>query len=994
MIQLLNRLSWGISISLGLFICLIFAGSPSWYNQSEEAGAILLLWTLLWTIIKWLIFKRKYIENRVQHFTHVALKGSFNQESTSSANTTHVTEDVKDVSPVASEEEYVELDMSSPVYSEKQDIYDSEEKVSEPVQKPYIVEYIEKFFSENILAKIGGILVFLWVIFLLSLVWSYIPWVLKLLMGFVIWMSVYWAGTMLEKKGLENEWRILLGIAILINYAVILSGRYIIGWTWIDSDPYFSAATTFVFLILNTLFAVLTSLYYKSWVLLVFSFLAAYFNPFLVGWDASSPYILVGYSLIISYWALFLAHKEKSLWLLVSAFTLWNLLVFIAPNPSWAEVWYIVKHISLIILTLSCLVTSVSMKISQKWIIEILFAWSFFIVWLFWVLWSPSDISFISYAINIIAAFIFMWVSYFYIKRWSFLFSIGSIGGALILSSQFAWDKIDLLAISILSLVLYAMINIVISIRMPIKDASSLKNLVLWSVWWVLFIGFSLYQFEIHTDFLGQIWLWMTYFFIGLIYFYVSYFQMNRIGLEKVKESVLYQNSLYNFLAISVSLVSISIALIFSEYNFVVALFWLFESSIILYFYTKVGDIKIALAAIVLMLSWIIEWIHTISGINARSEYLYLVPVFFALASLLFSSIQSKSISIPAVKNFHDIAHIIWIIFVLLFIPNIFAELQDIWILAILTVFLAVLAYFYKIYWSKLQKWWFVWLYIFYLMSSAGVYINDVFWRWWELQYTLSHDLLSALLMGVAYIYSFPLKKSHFGQKPVFILALSYLFIITSFYIHDIFNNTFAVTIYWWILAFSLLSHGIGKDKIAFRTLGLYLITLMCLKIFFIDIGVAISDTVIKVIAFITVWIMLIVISTMYSRKYGSKLKWEFQLSNLFTQSNNNSAEEPKMSSPESIHIQLDAIDVSDIQSVTFQPNGAKPFSTKSQNLMKIVKMVMKDTKQQEFAPNELISAYKMITANYQSNLTKTEYNRVKWVIYDFVVSWWTVTIK
>jgi len=35
-----------------------------------------------------------------------------------------------------------------------------------------LVIYIKKFFSENILAKIGSILVFFSVVFLMSLVWS------------------------------------------------------------------------------------------------------------------------------------------------------------------------------------------------------------------------------------------------------------------------------------------------------------------------------------------------------------------------------------------------------------------------------------------------------------------------------------------------------------------------------------------------------------------------------------------------------------------------------------------------------------------------------------------------------------------------------------------------------------------------------------------------------------------------------------------------------
>ena len=91
-------------------------------------------------------------------------------------------------------------------------------------------------------------------------------------------------------------------------------------------------------LIFNTVLAVLTSLLYKSYPLLVFSFDFAYLNPFLVGAEpSSSPYTLLGYSLIISIGALFVSrllnkeHKEYSITLLSVVFTAGNFLIFIAP---------------------------------------------------------------------------------------------------------------------------------------------------------------------------------------------------------------------------------------------------------------------------------------------------------------------------------------------------------------------------------------------------------------------------------------------------------------------------------------------------------------------------------------------------------------------------------------------------------------------------------------------------------------------------------------
>jgi uncharacterized membrane protein YcjF (UPF0283 family) len=58
---------------------------------------------------------------------------------------------------------------------------------------------------------------------------------------YIIWIKLY------SKS--KNEWIVLMGIWILINYAVILSGRYLIWDNW-----YLTEWTTFLFLILNTIF--------------------------------------------------------------------------------------------------------------------------------------------------------------------------------------------------------------------------------------------------------------------------------------------------------------------------------------------------------------------------------------------------------------------------------------------------------------------------------------------------------------------------------------------------------------------------------------------------------------------------------------------------------------------------------------------------------------------------------------------------------------------
>jgi hypothetical protein len=66
--------------------------------------------------------------------------------------------------------------------------YQEEYKPEEPSK---IAIYIKNFFSENILAKIGSILVFLGVVFLMSLIWNQIPNVGKIIIGFIIGFTTY-----------------------------------------------------------------------------------------------------------------------------------------------------------------------------------------------------------------------------------------------------------------------------------------------------------------------------------------------------------------------------------------------------------------------------------------------------------------------------------------------------------------------------------------------------------------------------------------------------------------------------------------------------------------------------------------------------------------------------------------------------------------------------------------------------------------------------------
>jgi len=214
-----------------------------------------------------------------------------------------------------------------------------------------LISIINDFFSENLMAKIGWILIFLSVLFFLKLAYSLVGNVGKLLMGFIVGFAVIWAWIFLDKKKFTDESRIVLWIWFLINFLVILSWRYLL---WDTTNPYLSESITFILLVLNTVFAIITSLVYKSNNLLIFSFIFAYLNPFWVGGWAKHPYTLSIYSMIVSIWALFLSQYFKkeniSNILLLGAFGLWNLLFLVAPFSSSSD--WIIKLIFTVILSL------------------------------------------------------------------------------------------------------------------------------------------------------------------------------------------------------------------------------------------------------------------------------------------------------------------------------------------------------------------------------------------------------------------------------------------------------------------------------------------------------------------------------------------------------------------------------------------------------------------------------------------------------------------
>jgi hypothetical protein len=101
-----------------------------------------------------------------------------------------------------------------------------------------------------------------------------LPSIGKLLIGFGIGIAIYFVGMRLEKKKLKGEAMVLLGTGILVNFLVILGGRYLLGEICegcADSfTPFLSSTFTLILLVINTIFGVRTALKYRSQTLLLF----------------------------------------------------------------------------------------------------------------------------------------------------------------------------------------------------------------------------------------------------------------------------------------------------------------------------------------------------------------------------------------------------------------------------------------------------------------------------------------------------------------------------------------------------------------------------------------------------------------------------------------------------------------------------------------------------------------------------------------------------
>ncbi len=529
----------------------------------------------------------------------------------------------------------------------------------------------------------------------------------------------------------------------------------------------------------------------------------------------------------------------------------------------------------------------------------------FFLLIIFIFIFDYSLISFTKeltiteFTIIIISSFIFLFPSYYFSSKnglWK-LYTIWTIWWVLILLPiiKTTWN---LFILSIIWIIIFAISNLLIPFlnKNLIKKKSNFYNLIIWNLISVLFLAFEIYNFgsvyflwNTESWISGYLTLGFLYLWFAVIYFIESFLIIQKIWFDKVKKDVLWwKNIFYTYVWISISLFSFAIAFIFSKYPEIITITWLFESTILYYFYNKTKELKIFIAWTLLFFIGLFKFTVLINVVNQKDfSFLISFVIIFISFILNLKFIDFRNL-IKEKGNYiisHYILHIIamWIMWILLLI--IIPSTWNGWSMFWISIFLLTISYFYTIFNSSFLKYillFAIWIFWFIHIFSINYIFNNLEIRNKEFLKIIQY-ITTLIIIFIAFIQN---KFNNIKKQRIIIniVVWIYLFIISNIYIYDIFKDLlqiFSITFYWGIIASILLIYWIQKNIIKYRTLWLYFLTLTSLKVFLYDIW-QIGDTNSRVFTFWILGIIFIVVSTLYSKKYWNNLIWEFRLDNIF----------------------------------------------------------------------------------------------------------------
>jgi len=506
-------------------------------------------------------------------------------------------------------------------------------------------------------------------------------------------------------------------------------------------------------------------------------------------------------------------------------------------------------------------------------------------------------LDFQSYGI-IFVSFLFLLVAYAFsfFAGLEYLYFLGSIFCVFMLLPILQRTG-NLRLVSMISVLFFSLANIFLPFVNSLLLRSKLRNLIFSLIIGVIFLVGEIFYFLFADTGASKITLGFVFLLLAILYFVLTYAMFLKIEVEKKSlitkketiENFDFKNILYSFLGISISLFSLSVAYVFSSRQEMIVIVWLLESSVLLYFYEKIKDYKIFLASFLTLFLGVIKlgFLLELSWYKDFFNFIPLVIIFLSnLLSLYFLRFEKRSF-----RYFYDVLHFLVLLFIFVIIEKIIPLERIGFSFFVFSLFFVIISVCYSLFYSAKIRYGFLLISsIFALVHIIGIdlYFNNINLTYSE-SFKIFHYLATSFFILSVVLFNIlakELKLQDLFDKKLLnsfsVIASIYFFIITTKYIYLFFdNNPFSITIYWGLLAFVFLYYGIVKNFIKYRTIGLYILVLTILKILIFDIWSSLDDALLRVVALMIVGVLMIIISLLYTKKYGGNLKGEFNFTNL-----------------------------------------------------------------------------------------------------------------
>jgi hypothetical protein len=429
--------------------------------------------------------------------------------------------------------------------------------------------------------------------------------------------------------------------------------------------------------------------------------------------------------------------------------------------------------------------------------------------------------------------------------------------------------------------------------------------------------------------------------------------------------------------ALPLSLFTLALAFVFGDLPGMMSLAWILESTILYLVYTRISDIRIYIAACLIFLIGIARQIILIDSL-IQGDYLSLAILAIMMVAVCVSLYLLRSQKHHS-RILYDILHIGAMCGIGYGISMIIPSTSHGWSLLGMSTLILILSGLYRSFGQLIHR---------QFLSVILVLFCLLFISRFD---TLNKSdilplmiQLSSLGITLAIGYSGYRSWANLGLLNLAISLLATLF-ISSFYI-DYFFGIFVVSIYLTAIAALVIIRGISTDTSLFRTIGLYIGTLVLVKILFYDLWQDDLAAITRVVALMIAGGVMMYLSQLYGKYVSRSWQQEFSFSNIFSTGSGDTTTPSEDSShredPEDIPdinpftgelgIELTKMDVSQIVAVEFVSQSGS-FTIKRSGVIRLAWYITDSLHKTVFAPGELTSAQNYVLGYLSSNLPARE---------------------